>query len=213
MSTFRSEQLRPPFIFSGSLSQGANTSASGDYSHAEGLLTLASGQYSHAEGQYTTASGVASHTEGGATIAIGDYSHAEGLRTIALGDYQHVQGRYNLTSSIQSAFIVGNGADDNNRSNLIHAANTTVEITGLLEVTGSLNVSGSITVNGIGVSLIKARRQDFVYPFSYCGTAPSGSADASTVWTIVRINISGSTDTIGTATNVAWTNRYSAIYV
>mgnify|MGYP007100077491 CR=1 FL=1 len=113
MSTFRSEQLRPPFIFSGSLSQGANTSASGDYSHAEGLLTLASGQYSHAEGQYTTASGVASHTEGGATIAIGDYSHAEGLRTIALGDYQHVQGRYNLTSSIQSAFIVGNGADDN----------------------------------------------------------------------------------------------------
>jgi hypothetical protein len=74
-------------------------------------------------------------------------------------------------------------------------------------------VTGSLTVNGVGVSVIKERRQDFVYPYSYCGTAASGSAEAASVWTIVRINMSGSTDTIGTATNVAWTNRYSATYI
>jgi hypothetical protein len=86
-------------------------------------------------------------------------------------------------------------------------------VSGSLYVSGSAAISGSLTVNGVSVAVIKARKQDFVYPFSYCGTAPSGSADASAVWTIVRINMSGSTDTIGTATNVAWTNRYTATYL
>jgi hypothetical protein len=43
------------------------------------------------------------------------------------------------TCALPISFIVGNGTDDSNRSNLIHAAGNTVEIT------GSLNVSGSIT--------------------------------------------------------------------
>jgi hypothetical protein len=80
-------------------------------------------------------------------------------------------------------------------------------------VTGSISITGSLTVNGTSVAVTKTRKQDFVYPFSYCGTAPSGSADASSVWTIVRINMSGSVDTTGTATNVAWINRYTATYI
>jgi hypothetical protein len=46
---------------------------------------------------------------------------------------------YNITSSVQSAFILGNGTSNTNRSNLIFAAGNQVQIT------GSLNVSGSIT--------------------------------------------------------------------
>lgn len=48
---------------------------------------------------------------------------------------------------------------------------------------------------------------------NYCGTADKGSAESSAVWTIDRLTIgtSGSV-TIGTATNVAWTNRESVIY-
>jgi len=49
---------------------------------------------------------------------------------------------------------------------------------------------------------------------NYCGYAPVGSAESSAVWTITRLTISGSgAITVGTATNVAWTNRESVIYI
>jgi hypothetical protein len=119
--------------------------ATGDQSHAEGSITKAIGNYSHAEGDYTQAKGDYSHAEGQETIASGSYSHAEGYQTIALANHQHVQGQFNATSSVLAAFIVGNGTDDSNRSNLIHAAGNTVEITGSLNVGG-----GTITVAGVG---------------------------------------------------------------
>jgi hypothetical protein len=124
----------------------SGTIAQGQASHAEGRATLASGRSSHAEGESTIAGGSYSHAEGSATETRADYSHAEGLNTIASGLYQHVQGQYNRTSNVQSAFIVGNGVDDNNRSNLIFAAGNTVQ------VTGSLQVSGSITGSLFGTS-------------------------------------------------------------
>ena len=140
--------------------EGSSTIASGDYSHAEGFTSLASGLVSHAEGFYTTASGDYSHAEGAITkalgsyshaegagsIASGSYSHAEGLFTVAQSNYQHVQGQYNISSLVQSAFIVGNGTDNNNRRNLIYAAGTQVEIT------GSLVVSDSITGSLLGTA-------------------------------------------------------------
>jgi len=75
--------------------------------------------------------------------ALGISSHAEGVGTTALGDYQHVQGQFNKTSSVQSAFIHGNGTSDSARSNLIYAHDSIVEIT------GSLNITGSLLVNGV----------------------------------------------------------------
>lgn len=49
---------------------------------------------------------------------------------------------------------------------------------------------------------------------NYCGTAPNGSAESSTVWTITRLTIAASGSiTTATATNVAWTNRQSATYI
>jgi hypothetical protein len=80
------------------------------------------------------------------TLASAQYSHAEGNNTIAAANHQHVQGQWNVTSSIPAAFIVGNGTDDNNRSNLIYAHDSTVEIT------GSLNVSGGITGSLFGTA-------------------------------------------------------------
>ena len=102
------------------------------------------GQYSHAEGESTTTTGLASHAEGYGTLAQGYYSHAEGLSTVALGNYQHVQGQYNISSSVESAFIHGNGTSDASRSNLIFASGSQVQIT------GSLIVSGSGTFTNIG---------------------------------------------------------------
>jgi hypothetical protein len=136
--------------------EGQSTQASGSYSHAEGQLTIASGSYSHAEGYDTHAIGNFSHAEGGNAQAIGIGSHAEGLNTVALGSYQHVQGQFNLSSSIQSAFIVGNGTSLFSRSNLIFAAGSTVQITGSLDVSGSITInSGSITMpNRPGVRVV-----------------------------------------------------------
>ena len=122
----------------GSLIQGLEGNiATGENSHAEGSITKAIGDYSHAEGDFTQAIGNYSHAEGQNTIALGGYSHAEGNNTITSASWQHVQGQWNVTSSVPAAFIVGNGTDDSNRSNLIHAAGNEVQISGSLILSGS----------------------------------------------------------------------------
>jgi len=131
----------------GSHAEGSSTMASGSYSHAEGFTTTTSGSYSHAEGSGTIASGVASHAEGRSAQALGDYSHAEGFFTIASGSYQHVQGQYNMSSSDQSAFIIGNGLNNSSRSNLIFASGSTFQLTGSLNISGSITGSNDTVVN------------------------------------------------------------------
>ena len=100
--------------------EGASNSADGECSHAEGSGTKATGFYSHAEGGWGEASGYHAHSEGEFTKAIGDDSHSEGKGTIAKGKFQHVQGRYNVEDTGTNgmyAHIVGNGTDDDKRSN------------------------------------------------------------------------------------------------
>lgn len=113
-------------------------------SHAEGENTNSVGWYSHAEGGNTQSSGSHSHAEGFRSTSSGNFSHAEGRHTIALGNYQHTQGQYNIASSESSAFIYGNGIDNNNRSNLIFASGSKVQITGSLDISGSLDLVGNI---------------------------------------------------------------------
>lgn len=49
---------------------------------------------------------------------LGTYSHSEGNNTIARGDCSHVEGKYNIIDTENKyAHIIGNGTDDNNRSN------------------------------------------------------------------------------------------------
>ena len=117
--------------------EGNSCIASGSYSHAEGNFTIARGDYSHAEGNSTVASGSSSHAEGTDSRAIGQGSHAEGLWTVAIGAFQHTQGQYNITSSTQGAFIIGNGTDNTLRSNLVFTSGSEFQVTGSLKVTGS----------------------------------------------------------------------------
>jgi len=162
--------------------QGSNTTADGFASHAEGIATQALNSYSHAEGQYTLASGFASHAEGNGnqssgvsshaegngtissgnsthsegqgTQAIGDYSHAEGRYTKTVDTAQHAQGQYNLAVSGAGAFILGNGIDDSNRSNLIFASGSSVQVTGSLDITGNLNVLGTASFVSVTSSIV-----------------------------------------------------------
>lgn len=110
--------------------EGKSSKSSGDYSHAEGIDSETIGSGSHAEGSGTYAEGLGAHSEGIETKAIGDGSHAEGYKTIANGLYSHasgaetvagysvqtVVGRHNNNKS-DTLFEVGNGSDQNNRSN------------------------------------------------------------------------------------------------
>ena len=172
-ATTGSNEFNGNQTITGSLNHGLYNTAAGENSHAEGDSTQAIGLFSHAEGLGTIAYGGRSHAEGQDTIASGSYSHAEGYQTIALADHQHVQGQFNATSSVLAAFIVGNGTDDSNRSNLIHAAGNTVEITGSLSVSGSLMISGSGSLNGSNiVSSNTIQKIETISSASYAALTP-----------------------------------------
>jgi hypothetical protein len=154
----------------GSLSQGLEGNiATGENSHAEGSITKAIGNYSHAEGDNTQAIGEYSHAEGQETTASGSYSHAEGYNTIALASHQHVQGQWNAISSVQSAFIVGNGTDNNNRSNLIHAAGNEVQITGSIIFNEGARITSTYYGNTYPgyIDIIAGAKDGFVELLSY----------------------------------------------
>jgi hypothetical protein len=76
------------------------------------------------------------------------------------------------------------------------------------------------TINGTSVlgsgdivtSVQLSYRHDFNF-YDYLGKAASGSSEGASVWTITRLTIaSDGTATVGTATNVTWTGRYTHIY-
>ena len=75
----------------------------------------------------------------------------------------------------------------------------------------SLLGSGNLIVTG-GVGAVE-KRHEFIFPYSYCGTASSGSLETDSVWTITRIKVfpNGTTD-IKTATTITWTDRLIVIY-
>lgn len=91
-------QVTEKLSVKGSVQEGHDTQAIGDYSHAEGYGSIANGNYSHAEGIYTRAEGKASHAQGSSyndinTTASGKAAHAEGQGTIASGEGSHAEGR------------------------------------------------------------------------------------------------------------------------
>lgn len=136
--------------------EGSGSIALGILSHAEGTYTLASGTTSHAEGQHTEAIGYGSHAEGSGSISSGSYSHASGLFTIASGSYQTVIGKYNKRDNSTSLFVIGNGTGNanGNRSDLLRANNSIVEVTGTIVATQG--ISGSLTKLSDGTSYIRA---------------------------------------------------------
>lgn len=68
-----------------------------------------------------------------------------------------------------------------------------------------------ISISSLGASY--ARRHEYAAPYDYCGKAAAGSSESASVWTIVRLTLSGAVLTAtGTATGVAWSNRSSVTY-
>ena len=131
-----------------SYAEGYASQALGDYSHAEGCESVAR-DYAHAEGYNTKARGKASHAQGMDTEAYGSYSSAQNLGTFAFGQAQTVIGRFNVEDYENDyAFIIGNGTDDENRSNAL-----TIDWNGNIEPAPSflLPIASADTLGGIKV--------------------------------------------------------------
>lgn len=112
--------------------EGYNTYAMGDHSHAEGNGSVARVDYSHAEGLNTDASGRFSHVEGWQSVTSGDMSHAQNEFTKTAKRSQTALGSFNLEDTAVTtthpsgntnygnyACIIGNGTNDNSRSNAL----------------------------------------------------------------------------------------------
>ena len=128
--------------------EGTFSTASGDHSHAEGYHSTASDDSAHAEGRYTEATGTYSHAEGLYTEAIGIASHSEGFYTIAKGHSQHAGGKYNIQDNNNTyAEIIGNGTDENSRSNA-----RTLDWSGNEWVAGSMTAAGGFVGDVTGTA-------------------------------------------------------------
>ena len=130
-------------VASGAVShaEGHTCEAVGDVSHAEGIETIAEGPYSHTEGYLTITTPEAgwAHAEGAETIAAANLTHAEGYGTVAASMCQHTQGKFNIPDEEGLyAHIIGNGEDDENRSNA-----HTVDWDGNAWFAGNVRVGGT----------------------------------------------------------------------
>lgn len=189
-------------IGSRSHAEGFSTKAIGQGSHAEGFSTQAIGDYSHAEGSNTRAAGIGSHVEGYLSVTIGDYSHAEGIGTIASGSYQHAQGTYNTEGNTTSLVIIGNGADDNNRSDLAlfntDGIQFTQPVTGSIfsgSFTGSLNGTASFAVSASwapGSGGVTINNNTNNYLLTATGTANTINGESNLTFDGVLLLLTGS---------------------
>ena len=208
---------------------GAFTTASGDYSTAMGYSTEASGHTSTAMGAGTVASGIFSTAMGLQTTASGDYSTAMGIETTASGNTSTamgywttasdrsslVIGEYNFTGSTvtssadqfsldNTAFVIGNGSDSNNRSDAL-----------IVKFNGDTTLAGSMTAT----SFIGDGSQLTNIPFSYNSNEAGGievanytTASGSNAFAVGNDNLaSGSSSTAMGRGTIASGNDSTAI--
>jgi len=136
-----------------STAMGDGTTASGKYSIAMGYSSTASTFYSTAIGRTTTASGVTSTAMGFNTTASGSYSTAMGSNTTARDYGSLVIGQYNSSgnsvtgsatsfSASNTAFVIGKGTSNGNRSDAFK-----VMFNGDATIGNDLTVSGDVVVS------------------------------------------------------------------
>jgi hypothetical protein len=140
-----------------STSMGIGTNASGEYSTSMGFFTNANGFYSTSigkntnanggsstsMGESTNANGVASTSMGYGTTANGHFSSAMGFFTKAKSANSLVIGRYNDSSNTNRLFEIGNGTDDNLRTNAMTVLNNGNTGIGIASPIARLHVADS----------------------------------------------------------------------
>ena len=143
----------------GSTAMGYQTTASEGTSTAMGYQTTASGGASTAMGAETTASQYSSTAMGSLTTASGMFSTAMGRGTTASDWSSLVMGQWNLAGSTvttsatefsldNTAFVIGNGVDGDNRSDAL-----VVKFNGDATLAGNLNINSDARLKSNIISL------------------------------------------------------------
>lgn len=127
--------------------EGNGNTIKANHGHAEGNLNTVhpGAQSGHVEGDGNGVFGYASHAGGTSAFAYGKYSFAHGIGVSAYGRDSAVFGKYNDPGSWNDdennvgtyAFTVGNGKNNDNRSNAL-----------TLDWDGNLEIAGDIVSNG-----------------------------------------------------------------
>lgn len=132
------------------------TSASQIGAIAIGASTYSSGLYSISFGYNNTSSGTASLAMGTRSTASADYSVAIGKSLIASSTEQIVLGKFNVEDDqSEYCFIIGNGTDANNRSNVL-----TVDQHGNIDAN---NIITSTSISNTGLISFKNSGNTTVY--------------------------------------------------
>ena len=151
---------------------GNATTAMGDTTIASGVASTAMGRYSTASGNHTTAMGYDTEASGNYSTAMGRYTTASGNHTTAMGQYTTasdygslVIGQYNSSgssvtgsatafSTANTAFVIGNGADTDNKADAFKVMfNGKTTVGDDLEVKGNVLISSDARLKANIVSL------------------------------------------------------------
>lgn len=106
------------------VAMGGETSANNYYAIAMGNKTIANGHSSTAmginttaEASYSTAMGNNSISQGDISTAMGFFTTAQAYASVVLGRYNLISGTTNMWVDDDPLFVIGNGSDNNIRSN------------------------------------------------------------------------------------------------
>jgi len=137
-----------------SFAAGSSTHAVSDYSTAFGYNTLASGINSTALGRFTQARGISS-------LALGYYSYSNGAHSIVIGQYNEpIVPPQLVVTATTPLFIIGNGDDDNNRSNAMVVRKDGRVGLGTDAPTNQLHIGGGESGWGKGIRLDNSNTAD-----------------------------------------------------
>ena len=125
------------------------------------------------------------------TYALADHTHALSAADVGAAAASHTHAAGDVTSGTIGTARLGSGSASS--ATFLRGDQTwAVPAGGGGEVRAALDATGD--------------------PYHYMGTAPAGSAESATVWTIGRIGLTGAVGAVTHASGVAWSNRESEAY-
>lgn len=158
------------------------------------------GDYSFANGIDITASGECSFASGKECVASADRAVAFGLRTTAAYGTQTVIGYYNDNTS-GNIFEIGNGTDDNNRSNAFSVTTS-----------GNVTAAGSITADGRVYGATET--YTVTLPSSFTATSFSLCRNGGVAMlSIINVKTLNAQETAITTLPVGWRPKHNTAFV
>lgn len=161
---------------------GENNTVNGEYAMAHGLNNKVKGYCGYANGKSCSVNGMYANASGEYCVASGNYSNASGLGNVAINEAETVIGKYAPIGASDDLLIVGNGADDSNRSYAMRLRND-----------GHVEFSGAV-----GGGLTFSSKADMISKMSDLKNQTAYSFFAQPSWTSFAINTTSTANSFGT---------------